>query len=128
MALVSQDVEEGASRMKYYLVACFDSSDAINTMQQTYLKMKIDFGEKPLSFNKKQKSIIGERFKIFFLTTQQIEVDGYQFDGVIRNRQFIRKANNTARNNYAMHLETTKAINGVNNRDGILRMYVEGGR
>ena len=128
MALVSQDVEEGASRMKYYLVACFDSSDAINTMQQTYLKMKIDFGEKPLSFNKKQKSIIGERFKIFFLTTQQIEVDGYQFDGVIRNRQFIRKANNTARKNYAIHLETTKAINGGNNRDGILRMYVEGGR
>ena len=114
--------------MKYYLVACFDSSDAINTMQQTYLKMKIDFGEKPLSFNKKQKSIIGERFKILFLTTQQIELDGYQFDGVIRNRQFIQKANNTARKNYAMHLETTKAINGVNNRDGILRMYVEGGR
>ena len=126
MALVSQDVEEGASRMKYYLVACFDSSDAINTMQQTYLKMKIDFGEKPLSFNKKQKSIIGERFKIFFLTTQQIEVDGYQFDGVIRNRQFIQKANNTARKIYAMHLETTKVMNGVNNRDGILRMYVEG--
>ena len=56
--------------MKYYLVACFDSSDAINTMQQTYLKMKIDFGEK--IGIKKSSAQITELYKPEELTGKQI--------------------------------------------------------
>ena len=116
-------------KKKRYLVACYKTEDAINSMQQVYLKLKIDYGDRPLTFNKARLLIISEHMEILFRTQRQLKLmDGDQFYGVAKNYKFNSWANSSANNFYRGHLETTKALHGVNDRDGLLSMYLERGK
>lgn len=112
---------------KLYLVACYKSEDAIDSMQQMYLKLKVDYGDRPLMFNLKEKYIIGNSIKILFKTQRQLKLlDAYQFFGVGKNSKFNGFSHSLAKNLYWKNLETTRALYGVNDRDGLLRMYLKG--
>lgn len=124
-----EEVKQQLER-RLYLVACYQPSDVIHAMQQMYLKLKVDYGERPLTFNKGQRSIIGVNFTILFRTEYQLgaNTDGFVFYGVAKNSKFSAWANSVANQCYRMHLENTKSFYGINDRDGLLRMYLERGQ
>lgn len=113
---------------KYYLVACYNKRDALNTLLRTYAKMQKDFIKKQVSYSEETMTIQNEDLLIVFVTAEQLRnFEPYRitYNGVDHTNAFIRRvASNTMNVFRYSYLKQTRIKYQINDKDGILAMYV----
>lgn len=114
---------------KRYLVACVSTSDAIERLKRMHLKMQMDFMDRNLKINRERLMIVSDKIEVYFVTATQFwsgVVNGYRFNGMTCSPHFKSRASAKVNEIYEMKLEQTIRTYGVNDADGILKMYVRG--
>ena len=114
---------------KRYLVACVSTSDAIERLKRMHLKMQTDYMDRSLKIDRGRLMIVGDRIEVYFVTATQFwsgVVNGHLFNGMICSPYFEARASAKVNEIYEMKLEQTIRTYGVNDADGILKMYVRG--
>lgn len=113
---------------KYYLVACYNKRDALNTLLRTYSKMQKDFTKKQVSYSENTMTIQNEDLLIVFVTAEQLrnfEPFRITYNGVDHSNGFVRRvASNTMNVFRYSYLKQTRIKYQINDKDGILSMYV----
>lgn len=88
--------------------------------------MKKDFADQ-IVVNQREMVIMEDKIRVYFKTQQQLELDGYQFFGIAKSHQFSILASSRSNMLYKTHMDTTRAVYGKNDEDGILSMYFREG-
>ena len=109
--------------MKNYLVACFNEADCINHFQKVYLKIKKDNPESDARISKERMEISNGKFSIIFRTRKQIQLLSIHnlFNGMIETPMFQEYTWIESKQEYKQLLQATKAMYGINDRDGFLK-------
>lgn len=114
--------------VKQYVVVCFGKNDAINTMQQVYLRMKIDFQEKYLTYSKGNRTIYSENAVIRFVTRTELHhCDGLKIFGLQTTKRFDEFGTKKQEEIVKELKLVAKGYFGRNDRDGLLKFYLKRG-
>lgn len=113
---------------KQYVVVCFGKNDAIHTMQQVYLRMKIDFKEKYLTFSTGNRTIYSDHALIRFVTRTELRhCDGLRIYGIQTTKRFDEFGTRKQKDDAEKLKIRSSGYFGRNDRDGLLKFYLKRG-
>lgn len=114
--------------VKQYVVVCFGKNDAINNMQQVYLRMKIDFQGKYLTHSKGNRTIYSDHAVIRFVTRTELHhCDGLKIFGLQTTKRFDEFGTKKQKEIVERLELVAKGYFGRNDCDGLLKFYLKRG-
>lgn len=114
--------------VKQYVVVCFGKNDAINNMQQVYLRMKIDFQEKYLTHSTGNRTIYSDHAVIHFVTRMELHhCDGLKIYGLQTTKRFDEFGTKKQKEIVEGLKLGSNGYFGKNDRDGLLKFYLKRG-